>query len=114
MLSSLIVLALFLVGRGAGQVVTSLGAAPLREQLRRTPPAHALPFFAVVAVAIQFVVQMNRMIGASVLGYFGRGTIVRLPKTASSLFRSRGLDAAGRNGWAVLAISICSSASSMT
>jgi hypothetical protein len=32
--------------------------------------AYALPFFVVVAVTIQFILQMNRMIGANVLGYF--------------------------------------------
>ena len=30
---------------------------------------YALPFFAVLAITIQFVLQMNRMIGANVLGF---------------------------------------------
>jgi hypothetical protein len=40
---------------------------------------YALPFFTVVAITIQFVLQMNRMIGANVLGYFAAG-IYRHPK----------------------------------
>ena len=77
MLSSLVVLALFLVGRGAGQVVTSLEPGRFLSSFGERHLLYALPFFAVVAVAIQFVVQMNRMIGASVLGYFIAGVYHR-------------------------------------
>ena len=45
----------------------------------------ALPFFAVVAVTIQFVVQMNRMIGTNVLGYFAAG-VYRRPKAEERVF----------------------------
>ena len=84
-LSSAIVLALFLVGRAAGQVVTTL--QPRRFLLSFTD-AHlvfALPFFAVVAVTIQFVLQMNRLVGANVLGYFAAG-VYRRPKAEERIF----------------------------
>jgi class 3 adenylate cyclase len=46
---------------------------------------YALPFFAILAVAIQFVVQMNRMIGANVLRYFMAGVYHR-PKAEERIF----------------------------
>lgn len=76
-LSSLIVLALFLVGRGAGQVVTSLDPGRFLSSFGERHLLYALPFFALLAATIQFVVQMNRMIGANVLGYFMAGTYHR-------------------------------------
>jgi len=45
----------------------------------------ALPFFAAVAVTIQFVLQMNRMIGTNVLGYFAAG-VYRAPKAEERIF----------------------------
>jgi adenylate cyclase len=84
-LSSAITLALFLVGRAAGQVVTSL--EPRRFVTSFTEPhlVYALPFFVVVALMIQFVLQMNRMIGASVLRYFIAGVYHR-PKNEERIF----------------------------
>ena len=84
-LSSAIVLTLFLVGRAAGQVLTS--AAPRRFVTSFTDAhlIYALPFFAAFAVAIQFVLQMNRMIGANVLGYFAAGVYHR-PKAEERIF----------------------------
>jgi adenylate cyclase len=84
-LSSAIVLALFLVGRAAGQVVTTLQP---RRFLTSFTDAHltiALPFFVVAAVTIQFVLQMNRMVGANVLGYFAAG-VYRTPKAEERIF----------------------------
>jgi adenylate cyclase len=71
------VFALFLLGRSLGQVLTS--GEPDRLLLSMGDPhlLYALPFFAVVAFSIQFVVQMNRMIGTNVLGYFVAGTYHR-------------------------------------
>lgn len=46
---------------------------------------YALPFFGVVAVTIQFVLQMNRMIGANVLRYFVAGVYHR-PKAEERIF----------------------------
>ena len=85
-LSSAIMLALFLGGRAAGQVVTTL--QPGRFLTSFTEPHlrwYALPFFAVVATTIQFVIQMNRLIGANVLGYFAAGVYHR-PKAEERIF----------------------------
>src|SRR5262245_58994559 len=84
-LSSVIVLALFLVGRAAGQVV--LTQAPRRFFLSFTDAhlAYALPFFVVLAVTVQFVLQMNRIIGANVLRYFVAGVYQR-PKLEDRIF----------------------------
>ena len=72
-LSSSIVLALFLVGRAIGQVVTGLDPARFLTSFTEGHLLYALPFFVVLAVAVQFVLQMNRMIGANVLRYFVAG-----------------------------------------
>jgi hypothetical protein len=53
-LSSAIVLALFLVGRAAGQVVTTLQPRRFFLSFTDTHLMFALPFFAVMAVTIQF------------------------------------------------------------
>ncbi|HEX9408089.1 MAG TPA: hypothetical protein VGA23_00390, partial [Methylomirabilota bacterium] len=84
-LSSAIALALFLVGRAAGHVLTSL--EPRRFVTSFTEPhlLYALPFFAAAAVTIQFLLQMNRMIGANVLGYFAAG-VYRWPKAEERIF----------------------------
>src|SRR6267378_54361 len=73
-ISSLTVVALFLVGRGIGQVVTRRD--PGRFATSFTEPHllfFALPYFVVVAVLMVFAMQMNRMIGANVLRYFLAG-----------------------------------------
>ena len=84
-LSSAIVLVLFLVGRAAGQVVTSLDPGRFLTSFTDRHLLYALPFFAVLAVMIQFVVQMNRMIGANVLGYFMAGVYHR-PRAEERIF----------------------------
>ena len=74
MLSSAIALTLFLLGRAAGHVVTSL--EPRRFLTSFTEPHllfFALPYFVLLAVAMLFALQMNRMIGANVLRYFVAG-----------------------------------------
>jgi adenylate cyclase len=84
-LSSTIVLALFLLGRAAGQIVTT---GQPRRFLASFTDAHlvfAVPFFAVFAVTINFVLQMNRMLGINVLGYFAAG-IYRRPKAEERVF----------------------------
>ena len=45
----------------------------------------ALPFFAVIAVTMQFILQMNRMLGINVLGYFAAG-VYRRPKAEERVF----------------------------
>jgi adenylate cyclase len=84
-LSSAIVLALFLLGRAVGQVVTSLAPGRFLTSFAEAHLIYALPFFAVLAVTIQFVLQMNRMIGANVLGYFMAGVYDR-PKAEERIF----------------------------
>ncbi len=84
-LSSVIVLALFLVGRAAGLVATSLDPRRFLTSFADPHLAYALPYFAVVAVTIQFVLQMNRIIGANVLRYFVAGVYHR-PKPEDRIF----------------------------
>ena len=60
LLSSTIVLALFLVGRAAGQVVTSLEPRRFFTRFTDTHLIYALPFFVVLAAAIQFVLEATR------------------------------------------------------
>lgn len=84
-LSSTIVLALFLVTRGLGQVVTTLDPARLVTSLTEAHLLYALPFFVLMAIGIQFVLQMNRLVGVNVLGYFATGTY-RRPKAEDRIF----------------------------
>jgi hypothetical protein len=84
-LSSPMVLGLFLLGRGVGQVATSLDPGRFLSSFVEAHLLYALPFFAVIAVSIQFVLQMNRMIGTSVLGYFVAGVYHR-PKAEERIF----------------------------
>ena len=73
-ISSVTVVALFLVGRGVGQVVTTLDPARFVESLGEPHLLYyALPYFVLLAVAMIFALQMNRMIGANVLRYFLAG-----------------------------------------
>jgi adenylate cyclase len=84
-LSSAIVLVLFLAGRAAGQMATHLDPARFAESFTDPHLLVALPFFAVMAVAVQFVLQMNRMIGANALGYFMAGAYQR-PRAEERVF----------------------------
>ena len=85
LLNSAIVLALFLIGRAAGQVVTTRDPRRFLGSFSDAHLAYALPFFALVAVTIQFVLQMHRMIGANVLRYFMVGVYYR-PKAEERVF----------------------------
>jgi len=60
-LNSAIVLALFLVGRAAGQVVTTGDPRRFLGSFTDAHLAYALPFFALVAVTIQFVRARGRL-----------------------------------------------------
>jgi adenylate cyclase len=84
-LSSVIVLALFLVGRAAGLMATSLDPRRFLTSFTDAHLAYALPYFAVVAVAVQFLLQMNRIVGADVLRYFVAGVYHR-PKLEDRIF----------------------------
>lgn len=84
-LSSSIVLVLFLVTRGIGQVITTLEPGRFLSSFKEAHLAYAVPFFALMAISIQFVIQMSRMIGANVVGYFAAG-IYRRPKAEERIF----------------------------
>ena len=85
MLSSTLVLVLFLAGRALGQVLTTLEPRRFITSLTEHHLLYALPFFAVVAFTMQFVIQMNRIIGANVLRYFMAGVYHR-PKAEERIF----------------------------
>jgi adenylate cyclase len=84
-LSSAVVFGLFLVGRAIGQVVTTRDPHRFLLSFTDAHLLYALPFFALVAVAVQFTLQINRVIGANVLGYFVAGVYHR-PKAEERLF----------------------------
>jgi len=84
-LSSAIVLGLFLVGRALGGVLTSFEPRRFLTSFTEAHLIYAVSFFVVVAITIQFVFQMNRMIGANVLGYFMAG-VYRHPKAEERIF----------------------------
>jgi adenylate cyclase len=85
LLSSAIVLGLFLVGRAVGQVVTTGDPRRFLGSFGDAHLLYALPFFVVLAIGVQFILQMNRMLGANVLGYFVAGVYHR-PKAEERLF----------------------------
>jgi adenylate cyclase len=84
-LSSAIVLTLFLLGRAAGQVVTTGLPWRFLASFRDAHLAFALPYFIVVAVTMQFLLQMNRLVGVNVVGYFVAG-VYRRPKAEERVF----------------------------
>jgi len=84
-LSSAIVLVLFLLGRGLGQVVTRQDPRRLVASLGDAHLAYALPFFVVLAVTIQVALKMNRMIGVNVLRYYATG-IYHQPRAEERVF----------------------------
>ena len=100
-LSTVIVLMLFLIGRAAGKVITSLDPGRFVTSFTERHLLYALPYFAILAVTVQFVVQMNRVIGANVLGYFMTG-IYHRPKMEERIGEAGG-PGPGRLGCAVAA-----------
>jgi len=84
-LSSAIVLVLFLGGRATGQVVTSLNPRRFLMSFTDAHLIYAVPFFVIIAVTVHFILQMNRMIGGNVLGYFVAGVYTR-PKAEERIF----------------------------
>jgi adenylate cyclase len=84
-LSSAIVLTLFLVGRALGQVIVTHDPRRFMTSFTDAHLIYALPFFVVVAVLIQFVLQMNRMIGTNVVRYFVAGVYHR-PQAEERIF----------------------------
>ena len=84
-LSSVIVLALFVVGRATGKILTTLDPHSFVTSFTEPHLRYATPFFAVFAVVITFVLQMNRLVGANVLGYFMAGVYHR-PRAEERIF----------------------------
>ena len=84
-LTSTIVLALFLAGRAMGQVVVTGEPRRFLTSFTEAHLLYAVPFFAALAVTIQFVRQMNRMAGANVLRHFATGVYHR-PKAEERVF----------------------------
>jgi hypothetical protein len=84
-INSSVALGLFLIGRAVGQVLTTLQPRRLLTSFGDAHLVYALPFFVVVVVAVQFVLQMNRVIGASVLRYFVTGVYHR-PRAEERIF----------------------------
>jgi adenylate cyclase len=84
-INSAVALALFMVGRAIGQVVATLQPSRLVTSFGDTHLVYALPFFVVLAVTVQFLLQMNRMIGANVLRYFVTGVYHR-PQREERIF----------------------------
>jgi hypothetical protein len=64
-ISGSILVAIFLLARGAGQVITSGEPARFVESFGDAHLLYALPFFVGFAFVLQFVVQVNRMIGTN-------------------------------------------------
>jgi adenylate cyclase len=96
-LSSGVVLALFLVGRATGQVIAHRAPRRFVTSFADAHLAYAVLFFAALAIAIQFVIQMNRMVGANVVRYFVTGVYHRpTPEERIFLF----VDLAGSTGLA--------------
>jgi len=77
LLNAAVMLVLFLLARSVGQVIGSGSPARFYQSLADPHLAWALPYFAAFAFALQFVLQMNRMVGTNVLGYFVAGVYHR-------------------------------------
>ena len=75
--SSAITLALFLLGRAAGKLVTTRDPHRFVTSFADPHLVYALPFFLILAVGVHLVRQTSRMIGANVLRYFVTGVYHR-------------------------------------
>jgi adenylate cyclase len=96
-LNSVIVIALFLVGRAVGQVVVTGHPARFVRSFTDAHLLYALPFFVVLVVLFNFIIHMNRMIGTNVLRYFVAGVYHR-PKLEERVFLFIDLDGSTRLG----------------
>jgi adenylate cyclase len=85
LINGTVMLTLYLLMRGLGQVVTSGDPSDFAESFSDTHLSYALPFFVLVAFAFQFVLQMNRMVGTNVLRYFLTG-VYHQPKEEERIF----------------------------
>jgi len=76
-INSAVVLTLFLVMRGVGNVLTSGRPERLYESFFDAHLLYATPFVAACALVLTFVMQMNRMVGTNVVRYFLAGVYHR-------------------------------------
>ncbi len=75
--NSAVLVAFFVIGRGIGQVITTGEARFFMRSLTDDHLPWASALFVVLVVGLMFLVQMNRMIGQNVLGYFVMGSYHR-------------------------------------
>jgi adenylate cyclase len=83
--SSAIVVGLFLVGRATGLMVTSLSVQRFVTSFGDAHLIYALPYFAILAIVVQFLQQMSRIVGINVLRYFVTGAY-HLPHAEERIF----------------------------
>lgn len=72
-IDSAVVLVLFLLTRAVGLVLTSGDPRRFLESFLDPHLIYAIPFVALVVIALNFVIQMNSMVGTNVLRYFLTG-----------------------------------------
>ncbi len=77
LVSSAIALGLFLMGRATGLMVTSLSVRRFVTSFGDAHLVYVLPYFAILVVVVQFLLQMNRIVGINVLRYFVTGAYHR-------------------------------------
>jgi adenylate cyclase len=83
--NSAIVIGLFLIGRALGQVLVTGQPGRFARSFTDAHLLYALPFFVVLVVLFNFLLQMNRVIGTNVLRYFVAGVYHR-PKAEERVF----------------------------
>ena len=76
---------LFLLARALGQLVTSGNPTRFYTSFSDAHLRYAIPFVATIAFGLQFLLQMNRMIGTNGLRYFLTGVYSR-PKAEERIF----------------------------
>lgn len=76
-LNSLVLVVIFLLGRGIGQVMASGELSRFSHSFTDDHLPEAAAFFVVVVIVLMFLIQMNRMIGPNVLRYFVTGSYHR-------------------------------------
>lgn len=114
-LNAAVVLLLFVVARGAGQVIGDGRLERFHQSLLDPHLRLALPFFVLFAFALTFVLRMNRMVGTNVLGYFLAGAYHgRSRSGASSCSSISPARRSTRSASAARATTSCCGASSTT
>ena len=94
-LNSAMLVAIFLLGRALGQVLTSGDPGEFVRSFRDVHLPYALAFFVLISVAMIFAVQVNRTIGPNVLRHFVLGTYHR-PREENRVFMFLDLEGSTR------------------